>query len=55
MRVSPLRTSAFTGKIDGVPVLLLRPADWDACSLFRGQAIYCGGYNELEAYLYFCR
>lgn len=55
MVVESLRTSAFTGQIDGVPVLLLRPADWDACSLFRGGRIYGGSYNELEAYLYFCR
>jgi hypothetical protein len=36
-------------------VVLLRPADWDACNLFRGGRIYGGSYNELEAYLYFCR
>ena len=36
-------------------VVLLRPADWDGCNLFRGGRIYGGSYNELEAYLYFCR
>ena len=36
-------------------MVLLRPADWDGCNLFRGSRIYGGSYNELEAYLYFCR
>ena len=36
-------------------MVLLRPADWDGCNLFRGGRIYGGSYNELEAYLYFCR
>jgi hypothetical protein len=39
----------------GLQVLLLRPADWDSCNLFHGGRIYGGSYNELEAYLYFCR
>ena len=38
----------------GVPVVLLRPADWSSCGLFRGPRIYGGSYNETEAYLYFC-
>ena len=54
MQHSSLRTSVFRGKIDGIPVLLLRP-DWDACNIFRGGRIYGGSYNELEAYLYFSR
>lgn len=51
-----LRTLAFTGSIDGVRVALLRP-DWEATGspLFRGGRIYGGSYNEVEAYLYFCR
>ena len=49
-----LKTSAFRGKIDGIPVVLLRP-DWGICNIFRGGAIYGGAYNELEAYLYFSR
>lgn len=49
-----LKTSAFRGKIDGIPVVLLRP-DWGVCNIFRGGAIYGGAYNELEAYLYFSR
>ncbi|KAK9803610.1 hypothetical protein WJX72_004636 [[Myrmecia] bisecta] len=50
-----LRTSAWKGKIDGIPVILLRPANWGESNIFRGDRIYGGGYNELEAYLYFCR
>ena len=49
-----LRTQAFRGTIEGIPVVLLRP-DWASCNLFRGSAIYGGNYNELEAYLYFSR
>lgn len=51
-----LRTQAFTGKIDGCPVVLLRP-DWSSTgsNLFRGSRIYGGSYNEAEAYLYFSR
>jgi starch synthase len=48
-------TSVWRGVIAGVPVVLIRPADWNACNLFRGSRIYGGSYNELEAYLYFCR
>ena len=54
MITSPLRTFVFSGVLDGVPVLLVRP-DWGACSLFRGDKIYGGAYNEAEAYLYFNR
>ena len=54
MQLTSLRTSVFRGKIDGIPVLLLRP-DWGACNIFRGGRIYGGSYNELEAYLYFSR
>ena len=56
MQSFTLRTLAYTGTIEGVPVILLRP-DWDATgtNLFRGGRIYGGSYNEAEAYLYFCR
>lgn len=56
MQMSHLRTLAWTGTIEGVPVILLRP-DWEATgtNLFRGGRIYGGSYNETEAYLYFCR
>ncbi|GMH38139.1 hypothetical protein BSKO_06023 [Bryopsis sp. KO-2023] len=49
-----LKTSIWKGKIAGVQVFLVRP-DWDSCNIFRGGRIYGGSYNELEAYLYFCR
>lgn len=49
-----LKTSVWKGKIAGVQVFLLRP-DWGECNIFRGSRIYGGSYNELEAYLYFCR
>ena len=54
MRLGSLKTSAFSGKIDDIPVILLRP-DWSATNLFQGSRIYGGSYNETEAYLYFSR
>eukprot|EP00775_Hariotina_reticulata_P004742 gene4742-4992_t len=55
IQVSSLRTAVFRGVIGGVPVILIRPADWNSCNLFRGGRIYGGSYNEMESYLYFCR
>ena len=56
MHMGSLKTLAWRGSIDGVPVILLRP-DWEetGSNLFRGGRIYGGSYNETEAYLYFCR
>eukprot|EP00879_Flechtneria_rotunda_P011073 GHRR01011570.1.p1 GENE.GHRR01011570.1~~GHRR01011570.1.p1 ORF type:complete len:636 (+),score=228.04 GHRR01011570.1:282-2189(+) len=54
-KVGSLRTAVFRGVIGGVPVILIRPSDWNACNLFRGGRIYGGSYNEMESYLYFCR
>ena len=54
VRTGSLRTSAFSGRIEGIPVILLRP-DWAATNLFQGGRIYGGSYNETEAYLYFSR
>ena len=54
MQPGSLRMSAFRGRIDGIPVLLLRP-DWGQCNIFKGSRIYGGSYNELEAYLAFSR
>lgn len=53
---STLYFEAWRGKIEGCPVVLLRP-DWDATgsNMFRGGAIYGGSYNETQAYLTFCR
>jgi len=41
----------YKGTVDGLPVVLIRPDS----NLFKGGAIYGGGYNEMEAYLYFTR
>ena len=49
-----LRTAAYSGRIGGCDVVLLRP-DWDEANYFRGGGIYGGSYNETEAYLYFSR
>ena len=53
-----VRTQAWSGRVDGVRVLLLRP-DWAAPGggggLFRGARVYGGSYPEGQAYLYFCR
>jgi len=54
-QLEPLPTSVYSGTIAGVDVLLIRPADRARSALFRGARIYAGGYNETEAYLYFCR
>jgi starch synthase len=53
--LDPLPTSVFSATIAGVPVLLIRPADRARSNLFKGARIYAGGYNETEAYVYFCR
>eukprot|EP00897_Mesotaenium_endlicherianum_P007082 jgi/Mesen1/6401/ME000329S05569 len=42
---------AFRGTIAGIPVLLLDPQN----HFFVGSRIYGGGYDELEAYLFFTR
>ncbi|CAL5218983.1 g738 [Coccomyxa viridis] len=47
-----LRTQAFKGTIEGIPVVLLRP-DWGKCNIFKGSAIYGGSYMPMlywEAY-----
>lgn len=55
MRHMTLRTSVHRARIDGIPVLLVAPANRNECNIFRGDRIYGGSYNELEAYLYFSR
>lgn len=40
MSVQPFGTSAFSGTIDGVPIVLLRPADHTNSNLFVGDKIY---------------
>ena len=55
MQPGSLRTSLFRCTIDGIPMLLICPADRHECNLFVGDRIYGGSYNELEAYLYLSR
>jgi hypothetical protein len=50
-----LRTSVFWGRVAGVPVYFIRPADWNTVNLFKGTRIYGGSYDDREAYLYMCR
>ena len=50
-----VQTAMYTGKIDGCDVILLKPASTENSNIFVGNKIYGGSYNELEAYLYFCR
>ena len=46
--IEQLGVSAFSGRLDGIEVLLLRP-DWSKSNLFRGGKIYGGSYNDAEA------
>lgn len=55
MRATSLRAAVHRATIDGISVLLIAPADRNACNIFKGDRIYGGSYNELEAYLFFCR
>ena len=55
MRAGSLRAAVHRATIDGINVLLIAPADRNACNIFKGDRIYGGSYNELEAYLFFCR
>ncbi|CAM6082288.1 unnamed protein product [Calypogeia fissa] len=50
-RGSWIPVKAFEGKVAGVPVLLIQPSN----QFFKGPAIYGGAYDEMEAYLFFCR
>lgn len=50
-----LLTEAFTATVEGCPVLLLRPSPSSGSGLFKGGRVYGGSFNEVEAYLYFCR
>lgn len=44
-------TNAYTGLVSGIPVIFIEPAN----QFFKGQYVYGGSYNELEAYLFFSR
>lgn len=44
-------TNVYRGVVLGIPVLFIEPSN----HFFKGQSVYGGSYNELEAYLYFSR
>lgn len=44
-------TNAYHGQVSGVTVILIGPSN----QFFKGQSVYGGSYNELEAYLFFSR
>lgn len=44
-------TNAYCGLVSGIPVILIEPSN----HFFKGQSVYGGSYNELEAYLFFSR
>lgn len=43
--------NAFRGVVSSIPVVFVQPDN----QFFKGQSVYGGSYNELEAYLFFCR
>lgn len=44
-------TNAYRGVVLGIPVIFIEPSN----QFFKGQQVYGGSYNELEAYLFFSR
>lgn len=44
-------TNAYRAVTSGIPVILIEPTN----RFFKGPRIYGGSYDELEAYLFFCR
>ncbi|KAF8400126.1 hypothetical protein HHK36_013422 [Tetracentron sinense] len=44
-------TNVYRGVVSGIPVILIEPSN----HFFKGQFVYGGSYNELEAYLFFSR
>ncbi|XP_057980661.1 uncharacterized protein LOC131166276 [Malania oleifera] len=44
-------TNAYCGVVSGIPVIFIEPSN----QFFKGQYVYGGSYNELEAYLFFNR
>lgn len=44
-------TNAYSGIVSGIPVIFIEPSN----QFFKGQHVYGGSYNELEAYLFFSR
>lgn len=46
-----IQTNAYSGMVSGIPVILVEPMN----QFFKGEDVYGGSYNELEAYLFFSR
>ncbi|TXG61138.1 hypothetical protein EZV62_012501 [Acer yangbiense] len=44
-------TNAYRGVVSGIPVIFIEPSN----EFFKGQNVYGGSYNELEAYLFLSR
>lgn len=44
-------TNAYRGEVSGIPVVFIEPSN----HFFKGQCVYGGSFNELEAYLFFSR
>ncbi|PIN02883.1 Starch synthase [Handroanthus impetiginosus] len=44
-------TNVYRGLVSGIPVVFIEPSN----HFFKGQSVYGGSYNELEAYLFFSR
>ncbi|KAL8488225.1 hypothetical protein ACS0TY_024033 [Phlomoides rotata] len=44
-------TNVYRGVVLGIPVLFIEPSN----HFFKGESLYGGSYNELEAYLFFSR
>ncbi|KDP46955.1 hypothetical protein JCGZ_07972 [Jatropha curcas] len=44
-------TNAYRGVVSDIPVIFIEPSN----EFFKGQQVYGGSYNELEAYLFFSR
>ena len=55
LSIENVKTSIHRGTISGCEVILIRPESQNCQHIFKGGAIYGGGYNEIEAYLYLCR
>lgn len=46
-----IHTNVYRGVVFGIPVVFIEPSN----NFFKGQSVYGGSYNELEAYLFFTR
>ncbi|XP_076898307.1 uncharacterized protein LOC143551850 [Bidens hawaiensis] len=46
-----IQTNAYSGLVSDIPVIFIEPMN----QFFKGEDVYGGSYNELEAYLFFSR